>query len=96
MVPSGAVKVFEEAEDVTVFVPQERVPPGARASHPHSWFVLQAESDLASVGFLARITEKLAAAGISTNAVSAYYHDHLFVSHARAAEALLEELSRSA
>jgi hypothetical protein len=31
------------------------------------------------VGFLAAITARLAQAGISLNAVSAYYHDHLFV-----------------
>ena len=45
----------------------------------HAWIVLTVHSDLASVGFLAKITEKLAAAGISVNAVSAFYHAHLLV-----------------
>ena len=52
-------------------------------------------SSLEAVGFLARITTKLAAHGISVNAVSAFYHDHLFVPTARADEALtlLRELA---
>ncbi|MEM1020616.1 MAG: ACT domain-containing protein, partial [Pseudomonadota bacterium] len=39
----------------------------------------------------------LAANGISTNAVSAFYHDHLFVPESRADEAvaLLEALAQS-
>lgn len=37
-------------------------------------------SSLDAIGFLAAITTRLVAAGISMNAVSADYHDHLFVS----------------
>ena len=40
---------------------------------------LTIHSDLNAVGFLAAITKKLAESNISVNAVSAYYHDHLFV-----------------
>ena len=40
---------------------------------------LMVHSSLAAVGFLARVTEILAAQGISVNVVSAYYHDHLYV-----------------
>ena len=40
---------------------------------------LNVHSSLAAVGFLARITEVLAAQGFSVNVVSAYYHDHLYV-----------------
>jgi len=36
-------------------------------------------SSLGAVGFLARITEVLAAQGFSVNVISAYYHDHLYV-----------------
>ncbi|RLE00133.1 MAG: hypothetical protein DRJ13_09080 [Bacteroidetes bacterium] len=40
---------------------------------------LNVHSSLAAVGFLARITEVLAAQGFSVNVVSAYYHDHLYI-----------------
>ena len=36
-------------------------------------------SSLDAVGFLAVLTTSLAAAGVSCNPVSAYFHDHLFV-----------------
>jgi Uncharacterized protein conserved in bacteria len=47
------------------------------------------------VGFLAAVTAPLAEAGISVNAVSAFYHDHLFVSVERAEDAqrLLQKLA---
>jgi hypothetical protein len=49
-------------------------------------------------GFLAAITARLAETGISVNVVSAFYHDHLFVPHDRADEALarLQEMMRRA
>ena len=49
---------------------------------------LNVHSSLTAVGFLARITEVLAAQGFSVNVVSAYYHDHLFVQSDQAEGAL--------
>jgi len=40
------------------------------------------------VGFLAAVTSRLTEAGISVNAISAFYHDHLFVPADRADEAM--------
>ncbi len=56
---------------------------------------LNIHSSLDAVGFLAVITNKLAAHCISVNAVSAYFHDHLFVPMDRADEAVtvLQNLS---
>jgi hypothetical protein len=52
---------------------------------------LEVYSSLEAVGFLARITEVLAAQGFSVNVISAYYHDYLFVK-ADQAQAALETL----
>ena len=52
---------------------------------------LSVYSSLQAVGFLARITEVLAAQGISVNVISAYYHDYLYVKSSEA-EAALEIL----
>jgi hypothetical protein len=41
-------------------------------------------SNLGAVGFIARITEVLAAQGISLNVISAFYHDHIYVQAAQA------------
>lgn len=57
---------------------------------------LQVHSSLEAVGFIAAIANKLAENGISVNVVSAYYHDHLFVSSEKAEQVmqLLAEMSR--
>jgi hypothetical protein len=58
---------------------------------------LNVHSDLSAIGFLARITGALAESGISVNAVSAYYHDHLFVpiNAAKRAIIILNGLSKA-
>lgn len=48
---------------------------------------LKVHSSLEAVYLLATVTTRLAAADISVNAVSAFYHDHLFVAPERAEEA---------
>ncbi|GAP98373.1 ACT domain-containing protein [Leptolyngbya sp. NIES-2104] len=49
---------------------------------------LSVHSSLEAVGFLAAITQKLAEHEISVNAISAYYHDHLFVPSVQAEKAI--------
>jgi hypothetical protein len=49
-------------------------------------------SSLSAVGFIARISEVLAAQGISVNVVSAFYHDHIYVQAAQA-ELAIETLT---
>jgi len=49
---------------------------------------LNVHSSLTAVGFLARITEVLAAQGFSVNVVSGYYHDHLYIQSDQAQAAL--------
>ena len=49
---------------------------------------LNVHSSLTAVGFLARITEVLAAQGFSVNVISGYYHDHFYVQSDQAQSAL--------
>ncbi len=49
---------------------------------------MNVHSSLTAVGFLARITDVLAAQGFSVNVVSAYYHDHLYIQSDQAQAAL--------
>ena len=63
------------------------------AGLPHQFasrlITLTVHSSLEAVGLLAAITAPLAEVGISVNAVSAFYHDHLFVPAERAEDAQL-------
>ena len=80
---------FRESEGLTAIVARSqaeaaRIP----STFPCRLITLAVHSSLDAVGFLARITSRLAQAGIACNAVAAFHHDHLFVPEARAAETL--------
>jgi len=87
---------FHEQEGMTLALRREEAE-GAGLSHRFAsrLITLRVHSSLDAVGFLAAITARLAAAGISVNAVSAFYHDHLFVPEHRADEVLglLQDIS---
>ena len=75
--PTGT---FQEAEGVTLILIQTQANElGLAYELLWACITLSVHSSLAAVGFLAAVTNQLARAGISTNPVSAYYHDHLFV-----------------
>ena len=99
-VPAGLVPVltFREREATTLVILREEAE-RAGLAYQFAWrlVTLTVPSALDAVGFLAAITARLAAAGISVNAVSAFHHDHLFVPDHRADEALalLEGMSAS-
>jgi hypothetical protein len=87
---------FHEAEGLTLIVEQtEAVRHAMEFAFPCRMISLNVHSALDAVGFLAAVMAALAARGISTNAVSAFYHDHLFVPRDRGDEALsiLRELA---
>jgi uncharacterized protein len=87
---------FHEQEGTTLVMRREEAESaGMRHQFASRLITLTVHSSLDAVGFLAAITARLAEAGISVNAVSAFYHDHLFVPDHRAAEALglLQEMS---
>jgi hypothetical protein len=94
---ASPIMIFQEKEGTTAILKKniadkEHIP----YSGTWAWITLTVHSDLAAVGFLAAITRKLAAAGISVNAVSAYYHDHLFVPADKAERAMriLKEMTK--
>jgi len=104
-IPSGStvpevpcVMQFCEAEGRTLIITTKSAKAyGLATSFPCRMITLSVQSSLEAIGFLAAITAHLAAAKISVNAVSAFYHDHLFVPSDRASEAMtiLENLARS-
>jgi hypothetical protein len=80
---------FREAEGITLILEKSTaIEARLDFTFPSRLITLTVHSSLEAVGFLAAITERLAAAGISVNAISAYYHDHLFVPIDRADETM--------
>ena len=81
---------FREQEGTTLVVLREEAEAaGLSYAFPSRLITLTVRSALDAVGFLAAITARLAEAGISVNAVSAFHHDHLFVPADRADEAMV-------
>lgn len=89
---------FKETEGITIII-ERKVAEENTLPYSNVWklITLNVHSDLSAVGFLAKITDKLAKAGISVNVISAYYHDHLFVPTEKADVAIeiLKRLSES-
>jgi hypothetical protein len=88
-----------EDEGRTVVLPEvEAARLGLAAEYRCAWITLRVASSLAAVGLLARVTTALARRGISVNPVAGFHHDHLFVPHDRAADAMaaLDELRGAA
>jgi len=80
---------FREREGVTVVIQRDEAErAGLSYQYASHLITLSVHSALDAVGFLAAVTRRLAEAGISVNAVSAFHHDHLFVPEHRADEAL--------
>jgi hypothetical protein len=78
--PVTPLMTYVEDEGVTVVLEKQMAESGGVPFGPTwSLITLTVHSDLEAVGFIARMTNELADAGISVNVVSAYYHDHLFV-----------------
>lgn len=91
------VMKFQEKEGTTLIVKKSDADSyNLSFIYPCKMITLNIHSSLEAVGFLAAITKHLAAAGVSVNAVSAFYHDHIFVPSDKAdvALTLLVELSQ--
>ncbi|MER2598536.1 MAG: ACT domain-containing protein [Caldilineales bacterium] len=96
--PFPPLGLFREREGITVILTQaQAAAQGLPYADVWACITLEVHSALAAVGFLAALSTALAAAGISVNALSAFYHDHLFVPWPQRQQALatLAALSRS-
>ena len=80
-----AILMFREPEGITIISPAT---PTDYDLPIWSMITLSIHSSLEAVGFLAAITTSLAAMDIPVNAVSAYYHDHIFVPYGRRDDAM--------
>ena len=91
--------MFVEQEGITLVLKQSQADAlGLNYEFPCRMITLGTTSSLDAVGLIAAVTKRLAEAGISTNPVAGFHHDHLFVPAARADEALaaLRDLTESA
>ena len=83
------IMTFREEEGLTlILLETEARAAGLAGTFRSQMITLQVHSSLSAVGFLAAIGARFAEAGLAVNAVSAYFHDHLFVPAGRAEEAL--------
>lgn len=100
-IPSAVSPIcqFHEAEGITLILEQSEA---ERVNLPYQYrcrqITLTVHSSLAAIGLLAAVSQALAIEGISTNVVSAYYHDHIFVPDDRAEAAItcLQQLAQQA
>ncbi len=89
-----------EAGETSLLVAEDRLQeiltrhPRARVERDYSWIRFEAPMGWEVVGFLARVTGALAAAGIPLGAVCGFSRDHLFVArrHLPAARTNLRQL----
>ncbi|WP_324753594.1 ACT domain-containing protein [Roseovarius sp. Pro17] len=91
--------IMQEGEGTTIIVTKEAAD-DAGLDHMFTcrMITLDVHSALDAVGFLAKVTTRLAGLGMGVNPVSGYYHDHLFVPVDRADDAMaaLHEMAREA
>jgi hypothetical protein len=89
--PAGInpLAIFREREGCTLILPRAEAEAAALSCQfTCRMITLNVHSALDAIGFLAAVAGLLATAEISVNAVSAYYHDHLFVPVERTDDAM--------
>jgi hypothetical protein len=83
-----AVASVCEAEGWTYVIPERAAADHGLDGEFRCRRITLAPTDLALVGFMARIAAALAAAGIACNPIAGFHHDHLFVPAERADDAM--------
>ena len=91
--------LFREAEGITVIVNKDFADQkGYDYQSTFAWLTLQVHSALEAVGLTAAFAQALTLENISCNVVAGFYHDHIFVPHTQAENAMrtLQKLAQSA
>jgi len=89
LVELNPIAFFQEDEGMTLILLREQADQAALSyNSTFRMITLSVHSSLEAVGFIAAIATKLSEHQISTNPVSAYYHDHLFVPATQAEKAM--------
>lgn len=89
--------VFKEKEGTTLVMSVDMaVKHNLKSEILFSWITLSIHSSLTAVGLTAAFSAALAAKNISCNVVAGYYHDHIFVDHKDAENAMTALLQLSA
>lgn len=90
--------MFREEEGITVVLKKEKADT-LSLQYEGVWelVTLTVHSSLSAVGFIAAVINNLANHGISTNVISAYFHDHLLVPYGKGNKvvSLLKEMQTS-
>lgn len=87
--PDETIGTFREKEGMTLICSKNYADTMQLAyDFEAAWITLQVHSDLSAVGLTATFSTALANEGISCNVIAGYYHDHIFVPHARANQAI--------
>jgi|SaaInl5LU_22_DNA_1037371.scaffolds.fasta_scaffold39677_2 hypothetical protein len=83
------IAMVHEVEGVTLVVPRDVADEHGLAYHAvFCCITLTVHSSLEAVGLTAAVSAQLASRDISANVVAGYYHDHIFVPAAQAAQAM--------
>ena len=87
--PVDILGSFRENEGLTVIIKKSTADLlGIPYTFIASWITLNVHSSLDAIGLAAIFSTAIANAGIACNVISAYYHDHLFVSKSDAEKAM--------
>jgi hypothetical protein len=80
---------FSEDEGLTLVLTKENADKaGLKYEFIFKCITLNVHSSLDAVGLTAEVSRQLAERGVSANIMAAYYHDHILVPAAKAADAL--------
>ena len=93
LIGTGPGQVVREGGETTLLVPRDALAraralhPGARVEDDLIWIRFRTEMSWEVVGLLARVTSRLAEAGVPLGAVCGFSRDHLFVAERHLARA---------